>query len=73
MNPIEDMSYKIVYAWYDSMSNKPSFEEAIANLNTAVNKAVGEGWEPAGGIAIRVDAKDRYQYLVQAMIKRLAS
>ncbi len=67
------MSYTIFSAWYDTMSGKPSFEDALKSLVGSVSKALEEGWEPVGGVATRVDGKDRYQYVMQAMMKRPAA
>jgi hypothetical protein len=57
------MEYKVIIAGY-----KSDLEDAAKSLEEQVNKAIAEGWQPVGGVAV---VKDHYPFLLQAMIRRM--
>jgi len=61
------MKYQILVAkTVDFLST--DFEKAAQALSLDVNRAIAQGWEPQGGVAVGLTQSTHEPYLFQAMV-----
>jgi hypothetical protein len=63
------MEYKILVVKAGSVW-KTHFEQAAQEMSRRVNQAIGEGWEPLGGVNVGKTAATERPFLLQAIIKK---
>ena len=63
------MEYKVVVV--DAVKGwGTNFEKAAAELSRLVNREIGDGWEPIGGVNVGRTMSTENLHLLQAMVKR---